>query len=203
MGANRKAIFGVGINDAEYSCVRAGYEITNGVRKKVTYWTCPFYAVWISMLIRCYSPQRLKIKKTYSECLVCEEWLMFSNFKRWMEQKDWQGKDLDKDLLKKGNKLYSPDLCVFITPELNNFICDTKSKKSSLPIGVALHKATGRYYAYCQNPFTKRKEHLGSFTCSDKAHKAWLKRKNEHASKLASEINDQDVKLALVARYAA
>lgn len=49
-----------------------------------------------------------------SGCSVCEEWLTFSNFKRWMEQQDYEGKALDKDLLVSQNKTYSSETCVFV-----------------------------------------------------------------------------------------
>jgi len=49
------------------------------------------------MLTRCYYQKRLDIRPSYEECIVCEEWLTFSNFKKWTEQQDWEDKQLDKD----------------------------------------------------------------------------------------------------------
>ena len=89
-------VFGVGLNDANYT--------VNPVVSGKSY-LCSIYSRWQGMLERCYSKKYQVLSKTYSECTVCEEWLTFSNFKTWMEQQDWKGKQLDKDIIKKGNKI--------------------------------------------------------------------------------------------------
>ena len=49
---------------------------------------------------------------------VCEEWLNYSNFRIWFDEHYVPCKnnqiDLDKDLLVQGNKVYSPETCVFL-----------------------------------------------------------------------------------------
>ena len=126
----KKLVYGVGINDADYATQikkTIGYE--NGKQKQKLIWSCHFYEKWKSMLERCYS-ERFKIKfPTYKDCTVCEEWLTFSNFKSWMEEQDWQGKELDKDLLVVGNKIYSPQTCCFLTKMINTFIMDRENSK--------------------------------------------------------------------------
>ena len=76
------------------------------------------------MLQRCYSESHLVRQPTYKGCSVCEEWLTFSNFKSWMEQQDWEGKQLDKDLLVYKNKIYSPETCVFVSSVINSFFVE-------------------------------------------------------------------------------
>lgn len=109
-----KKVCGVGINDADYA--------TQG-RDKITgkRWWCPYYSRWHSMIKRCYSEKYQEKNPTYKGCAVCEEWLYFSNFKRWVEEQDWKGKHLDKDFLVEGNKVYGPDTCVFMDGSLNTF----------------------------------------------------------------------------------
>lgn len=74
------------------------------------------------MFRRCYS-SKYKIKnETYKNVLCCEEWLLFSNFKSWMEKQEWKGRQLDKDLLSYKNEVYSPNLCIFVPKEINTFM---------------------------------------------------------------------------------
>jgi len=127
----------------------------------------PFYSRWKGMLVRCYSAKYHAKRPTYIGCTVCDEWLTFSNFKSWMEKQDWKGKELDKDILVIGNKLYSPELCVFVTKLTNSFILDRASSRGSYPLGVYFDKKEGKIRAICKNPFSGKCEHLGYFSCPD------------------------------------
>jgi hypothetical protein len=104
--SGRRPVYGVGINDADYITI---YK-SNGSTL-----TCPFYRRWKNMLSRCYDKKYLERNKTYKDCSVCKEWLTFSNFKAWMIKQDWRGNHLDKDITSQGNKVYSPNLCLFVT----------------------------------------------------------------------------------------
>lgn len=108
-------IFGVGINDAEYSVTWT----EGGIRR-----ICPYYQRWRNMLKRCYHAKTHVLQPNYRECEVCNSWKTFSNFKLWMENQDWRGKELDKDLLGDGT-LYSPDTCCFLPCWLN--VLESKS----------------------------------------------------------------------------
>jgi hypothetical protein len=118
-----------------------------------------------------------------------------------MELQCWQGKELDKDLLVKGNKVYSPSTCVLVSPLTNGFTLDCRASKGDWPIGVSFHKQHKRFGSRCQNPFTKRLEHLGYFNCPEQAHEAWRKRKHELACQLADLQTDERVAAALRTRY--
>lgn len=52
---------------------------------------------------------------------MCEEWQNYANFKRWYDEHHVFGNriDLDKDILKPGNKEYSPETCVLIEHYIN------------------------------------------------------------------------------------
>lgn len=195
-----KLIYGVGINDAGYVVQKwetLGYK--DGKQKQKLLWVCPHYAVWRGMLQRCYSTKCQAKYPSYEGCFVCEEWLTFSTFKSWMETQDWEGKQLDKDILNLFNKLYSPKTCVFITAVLNSFVTESTSIRGDWPIGVSRNNQ--RFRAHCSNPFTKKREYLGNFLCPEKAHQAWLTRKLELAKLLAAEQDDPRVAKALVERY--
>ena len=194
----RKLVHGVGVNDANYVVEKRE---TNGYQKQRYVWRCPYYRAWGSMIMRCYSENRQERCPTYKGCTVSEEWLTFSNFKAWMEKQDFEGKHLDKDLLIEGNKVYSAETCVFVTPLVNSFTCDSRSSRGKLLIGVNWDKKTNKFRAKCSNPFTKKSEHLGLFTSEQEAHESWTKRKLELAHELAAIQTDQRVAKALVDRY--
>lgn len=160
---------------------------------------CPYYDRWRKMLNRCYNEDYLSRHPSYNGCKVSNEWLMFSNFKAWMEKQDWEGKHLDKDLLIQGNRLYSEETCLFIDGKVNTFMTESTSARGLWPIGVNLDQK--KFKAQCKNPFTGKKETLGRFTCPNEAHQAWLKRKRELATLLAAEQTDERVAKAIIDRY--
>lgn len=191
---SKKLIYGVGINDADY-------KVTQTVDGKAT--KCPFYSAWHSMLKRCYDPIEHKNYPNYIGCEVYEDWKYLSKFKLWMEGQDWEGKQLDKDLLVKGNKLYSPDTCCFLDSRINGFLTERQvSRGENALIGASIHKASGKYRAYCNDPFTNKWEYLGLHVEQQVAHLAWKARKHYHALRLAEYEVDQRIKEALENRYA-
>lgn len=192
-----KLLFGVGINDANYNVCKT--EQING-RSKIV-WKCPFYTAWSNMLARCYDINAAKNNPSYCPCSVVSDWLYFSVFKSWMEEQKWQGKHLDKDLLVPGNKVYSPEACVFVDPSVNTFVIETNAGKSQLPIGVYWNKRDQKYVAQCNCVITGKRVFLGYHLIPLDAHKAWLSFKLEQAKILAQNQEDPRVAAALIARY--
>lgn len=152
-----------------------------------------FYRKWVQMLSRCYD-EKSNAYRDYGlvGVHVCDEWLTFSNFKTWMEGKEWEGKDLDKDLLFIGNKQYSPERCLFVPPTVNTFLLTGGSSKSNTLVGATECDIRGktRYKARVQNPITKQREYLGIYRTEKEAHKVWLKRKRELAILLGEHLNE-------------
>lgn len=198
----RSLIHGVGINDADYVVARFEPigDVKEGQKRKLA-WRCPFYNRWKTMLKRCYDSNYHSERPSYVGCTVCEEWLTFSNFKRWMEQQDWEGKQLDKDMLVKGNKVYSPETCLFISGSINSFTTESAKSRGLWPLGVSLYKDGISYVAACNNPFTKKNEKLGLYSDPEKAHQAWLKRKREHVISYVSAETDRRLAKALIRWY--
>ena len=188
----KKLVYGVGLNDAEYVV----NPMVNGVQYR-----CPFYDRWKHMLERCYSASYQYRQPTYIGCSVCDDWLVFSKFKQWMQSQDWKGKELDKDIICKGNKVYSPDYCVFIDKITNTFTVDKAANRGSYLIGVSFDKSNNKFVARCNNPFTKIPENLGCFSNETDAHFAWKKRKLELAFRLAAIQQDCRVAAAIINRY--
>ena len=198
----RKLVCGVGVNDADYVVQRKetiGY--VDGKRKQELVWYCPYYRVWKQMINRCYSVKFQERYQTYRGCTVSKEWLTFSVFKKWMMTQNWQDKQLDKDLLFEGNKVYSDKTCVFVSGMVNSFSIDCGASRGDWPIGVYWNKRYGKFQSRCCNPFTKNQETLGLFDCEQEAHEAWLRRKLELAYELSAIQEDSSVATALIDRY--
>lgn len=202
MVKDKKLVYGVGINDADYVVEkREAFGYVNGKQKRKRVWECPYHRVWRHMLERCYSDKYQERQPTYKGCSVSEDWITFSVFKSWMEGQDWEGNQLDKDLLFEGNKIYSAETCVFVTKAVNMFTIDRGNDRGEWLLGVYWNKERSKFHSQCSNPFTKKQEHLGYFLCEKEAHQAWLKRKLELAHLLAAEQTDGRVGKALIDRY--
>lgn len=164
-GKNRigySKIFGVGTNDLQ----NVSGEI---------------YKCWYNMLKRCYDEESSILNPTYIDCTVCDKWKTFSNFKCWIEKQDYQGKELDKDLLVFNNKVYDPDMCILVPSMVNCFML-TGCLKNTL-IGAAPCDIRGklRYKTRVHNPVSGEREYLGIYRTEKEAHYKWLERKKEIA----------------------
>lgn len=73
------------------------------------------YTAWHNMLKRCYSEKHLKKHPSYIGCSVCVEWHNFQVFAHWFEANYIDGTELDKDIILDGNKVYSPETCLFVS----------------------------------------------------------------------------------------
>lgn len=199
MKSSKKLVHGVGVNDADY---HVSYKVVDekGVVTKIS---CPFYHRWTDMLKRCYCKASLVKYPTYVDCVVSPEWLIFSNFKKWMEKQDWEGKDLDKDILVKGNKVYSPENCIFVTRKLHNFISDKRVSLGDTMMGVYKRKGDNKFEAYCCNPISRKQEYLGRYTTEMDAHLAWKVRKLQMLDMLWKEgyIPNEIVYLKIKNKY--
>lgn len=193
-------VYGVGINDASYNVTTWKMVLIDGKMKNMLIDKCPFYFCWKGMLERCYSPSFHTKHPTYTTCSVVKEWLTFSNFKSWMEEQKWEGKELDKDLIIEGNKLYSPETCAFVDAATNVFITDSASARGDYPVGVVKVR-NGKFRARCGNPITNKREHLGYFDCPVVAHNTWKTRKHEIAIMLSVQQDDPRVAAALQIKY--
>jgi len=119
---------------------------SNG-KKKVS------YTVWGDMIRRCYSDKSLIKNPTYKGCTVCDEWLCYENFERWYNSNFYEVANeimnLDKDILVKGNKIYSPNTCVFVPDRINRLFLKSNSIRGSSPIGVSYNKSKRKYEVMC------------------------------------------------------
>lgn len=139
------------------------------------------YNLWLNMLHR--------ISVTYTDCIISENFKNFSYFYEWCEKQIGFGLpnyELDKDLLIKGNKLYSEETCVFIPKELNVLLTKRQNDRGSLPVGITEQK--GRYRARC-NIYGVRK-HIGYFDTPELAFEAYKLAKENHIKDIAHKYKD-------------
>lgn len=180
-------VYGVGFNDAIYHI----QPTINGNRT-----ICPYYDVWASMLQRCYSPVLHKKRPTYKGCEVSEDWKTFMNFRSWMMFQDWRGNDLDKDLLVPGNKIYSPETCVFVSQHVNTLLCDNRKRRGEYPIGVCWHTITNKFRAAMS--FKGKRMHIGLYDTAHEAHEAYVNKKYGYILQVAKAQIDFRVRRSLV-----
>lgn len=137
------------------------------------------YETWLDMLQRCYSNKYKEKHPTYQTTTCCEEWLNYENFYEWLRSQEnfdkWlNGKcwALDKDILIKGNKIYSPETCLLVPHIVNGLFAKSNAKRGEYPIGV--YKHGNRYCAQCKNPFLNNKiRYIGSYLMPEKAFEAY------------------------------
>lgn len=183
----RGLTFGVGVNDAWYKV---------NVKSNGKSVRCQYYSKWESMLQRTYSGKFHVKNSTYKGCSVCKEWLIFSNFKAWMQSQEWRGKALDKDILSQGNKRYSPDFCCFVPQSLNNLLVDSKAIRGSNPLGVSFHKKTNKYEASIK--VDGKKKYLGLYLTSELASDAYKVGKYNYIKEVATQQSDLRLRDALL-----
>ena len=143
------------------------------------------YDLWKGVLQRVYTSRH----PTYKDVDVCKEWLDFQNFAEWCEgqeffyAKDASGKSyhLDKDILSKGNKVYSPETCCFVPSEINLLVIRSHKTRGELPVGVT--KSGNKYLTKmsCNGRFL----YLGTFNTSNEAFLAYKTAKESYIKQVA------------------
>lgn len=190
MKKNKRLVQGIGINDVDYNVqemITLG--IVNGKRKNIRVWTCPYYKKWFDILARV-NPKNWDKYPSYIGTSICEEWKYLSKFKAWMETKNWENLNLDKDVLVPGNKVYSPGTCAFIPKYINSLFTQSDSIRGEYPLGVSRDKIASDMKNYLTKSFRasirdrnadkRRAEYLGMHATPEAAHKAWQKAKVRH-----------------------
>lgn len=171
----KKLVYGVGIND------------TFGREREQK-----IYDVWSAMLCRCYDESKRTKHPTYNGCSVCDEWLIFSNFQKWYKDNYYEDYAIDKDILVKGNKVYSPDTCCFVPQEINNLLLKSQKMRGKYPIGVGKDKS-GKFVARIsksRNGITRRIE-IGYYLTPEEAFAAYKREKEHYIQELAQDCYDR------------
>lgn len=187
-GGKRKPRYGVGINDLPHVT-----KIKDEFGKTRTH---SGYVQWWSLLARCYCERELSKCPTYRDVLVCDDWLKASNFVAWQKtQYREEGWQLDKDLISIGNRVYSPDTCLYVPSWLNSFTLNRSSDRGEFLIGCCWNKQSKKYHANCNHPLHNSQGYLGLFDTELEAHLAWRERKLNIALELKPQMDIIDIRV--------
>ena len=176
-------------NPYDKTIYNVGY-IGEGYYKLITHKN--IYKHWSSMIRRCYADNKNKFNPTYKDCSVCEEWHNFQNFGKWFDENYYTIENetmaLDKDILVKGNKTYSPETCVFVPERINILFTKNNKIRGKYPIGVSLgnnkkYKATISIFDFVNNK--KQSKHLGYFDNIEDAFNIYKKSKENNIKRTA------------------
>ena len=182
-------VFGVGILGEKYLS-RTNYKNTKE------------YIIWRSMLMRCFDKQYKNKHIMYEDVFCCDEWLYYPNFHEWLHRQEnfdkWKNEKmsaLDKDILIKGNKKYSPETCLLVPHNVNGLFIKQNRKRGELPIGVSYckEKSARKYRAYVSmrtsgNKFAKT---IGYYETPEKAFQAYKAYKENIIKQVAQEEYDK------------
>ena len=148
------------------------------------------YDIWRNIIIRCNNPHSNSHYISYIDCNVCEEWLVFDNFYKWYIENYYQIPNkqmcVDKDLLYKNNKIYSPQTCCIIPHDINILLTKRKNKRGKYPIGVYLKNK--KYIAKCK--FLNKTYWLGSYSNEQDAFMAYKKFKEFSIKAMADKYKE-------------
>lgn len=172
-----KTVYGVGMIGKKYPV---------SINKKIT----KEYTAWSGILDRCFEKDYKEKHPTYIDVTCCDEWLLYENFYEWLHSQENFDKwlngsrwNIDKDILIKGNKIYSSDTCCLVSANVNNLFIKRDMCRGKYPIGVS--KYDNGYMVYCNNPLINNKrEYLGYYDTPEKAFNVY----KSYKEKLIKEI---------------
>ena len=165
------------------------------------------YQVWSDMIKRCCSNKFIKKYPSYKDCTVCEEWHNFQNFAEWYNENYYEADNenmcLDKDILVKGNKVYSPETCIFVPQFINNLFPKCDSARGKHLIGVTTKQDSNKYFANCSinNKLKKKRIYLGAFETELEAFETYKQFKENYIKQIADEYKDKIPKKLYNAMY--
>lgn len=173
------SVYGVGIVGNKYQTF---------INKKQT----KEYLSWRRVLGRCFDENFKEQNQTYQNAICCKEWLYFENFYDWLHSQEnfdkWLNGSqwaIDKDILIKGNKIYSPETCCLVPKNVNGLFVKCDALRNSLPIGVVKHGSG--YLVSCKNPFTSKHEYFGTHPTEEIAFNKYKKVKENFIKQVAEE----------------
>ena len=146
------------------------------------------YDIYHDMLKRCYDPKTQDKYPTYKGCTVEEYLLNFQHMGEWIDKNYYEipGEQmcLDKDILCKGNKIYSRETCIFVPQRINLLFTKCDNRRGDSPIGVT-PRESGNYQVFCSNGYRKS-VYLGSYSTEEEAFRVY----KEYKEKVIKETID-------------
>jgi len=142
------------------------------------------YKKWSGLMERSYSDNYKKLKPTYKDVTVCEEWHCFQNFAEWYFENNIADYQLDKDILIKGNKVYSPETCCFVPQEINCLFTKNNSIRGEYPIGVSSQQKDKYEANLC---IYGKQKYLGLFSTVEEAFNVYKLEKEKQIKEVAEQ----------------
>lgn len=163
----------------------AGLHTANGCK-----YSRHVYNKWKGMITRSYSDYYQSKRPSYIGCSIEKSWCNFQVFAEWYKNHKFSrcDYDLDKDLLIKGNKVYSANTCVLLPKNINTLILDRPSERGKYPVGVSMNKHSKRFVAQSCG-FKGR--YLGTFDTPEEAFYAYKEAKESYIKEVANKYKDQ------------
>lgn len=152
------------------------------------------YNSWNYMIRRCYDPYVINKGNNlvYQDVFVCDEWHNFQNFAEWYYENIYaignEQMHLDKDILVKGNKVYSPETCVFVPQRINKLFTLRNRCRNGLPVGCYLEKSSGKYKA--QLTADGKRINLGRYETPRQAFIAYKNEKEKFIKEVANRYKN-------------
>lgn len=150
----------------------------------------PEHNLWYGMMCRCFSQRMQAHSPTYVGCTASENFQDFQWFARWCNRQigfEIPGRQLDKDILIKGNKHYGEGTCVFVPREINNLFIKRGNDRGALPIGVFSYRS-GRFGAQVSRDNGPR--FIGYFDTPEDAFCAYKRAKEDYIKHKANIWKD-------------
>lgn len=152
------------------------------------------YRCWYNMFMRCYNENVHKNRPTYKRCTVSEDWYCFQTFAKWYEAcisklNPDENYELDKDILSRGNNVYSPEKCCLVPSKINNLLTHNKTTESETPTGVSYNNLSGKYTSAIRIKGVKI--HLGTYDTDTAACNSYIEAKTESIKELALEVYEE------------
>jgi hypothetical protein len=147
---------------------------------------------WCSLQTRC-NPNN-KIQQSRGRYFGCEnKFKGYDSFVDWMRRQigyGTMGWCLDKDILIKNNKIYSPETCLLLPHELNCLVLSRNKLRGEYPVGVYYQKDRKKYSAQI-NFGPNNKKHLGSYCTPEEAFYVYKTAKEGYIKERAEEWRDR------------
>ena len=181
------SVSGVGVLGNKYPTI---YYNSDGKKMNLKH-----YETWSGMLKRCYNQKHQEKNATYKGCSASKNFKSYTYFYEWCERQigfDYHDWCLDKDILVKGNKIYSEDICVFVPNEINCLFTKTNKLRGKYPIGV--HYDNSKKKFICQinrNNIKGCQDYLGAYDCPNEAFLVYKEAKEVFIKQVANKWKDQ------------
>lgn len=175
-----KLVYGVGINDGTYKAYINNISVQQ-------------YKFWTRMLERCYSKKIHDKYPTYVGCTPSANFIYYTYFYEWcIDQVGFSNKgwNLDKDILIKGNKLYSEDTCVFVPQDINKLFTKTNALRGNCPIGVS-YNTRDEVYETSVSMGQNKNHRLGCFDNPIDAFYVYKKAKENYIKQVAEKYKSE------------